>query len=164
MNERASFLCDVTGNTVTVYIRGEIDHHTAVLVRNGIDGMLFEKRPQRMILDLSAVGFMDSSGLGLIMGRLSVMKSLGGEMSIQNPSRETENILSLAGIQRLIPVAYTNGEERSENGAKKSYVQPEATLVSASMRKGASHGGRGQNRQRSKTSGRKGVKTPTTPA
>lgn len=122
MNERALFLYDTSGTTVTVYIRGEIDHHTAVSVRNGIDAMLFEKRPAKLILDLSAVGFMDSSGLGLIMGRLSVMTSLGGRMILRNPGREVQTILKLAGMERLIPIEYAaensaNGNARTEGGS-----------------------------------------------
>lgn len=107
LSEKASFVCDTAGKSITVYVRGEIDHHTAVVIRNGIDALLFEKRPAQLRLDLSAVGFMDSSGLGLIMGRLSVMKSLGGNLLLLNPSPETGRILSLAGMERLVPVAYT---------------------------------------------------------
>lgn len=107
MNEKASFVCDSTDKSLTIYVRGEIDHHSAVAIRNGIDALLFEKRPTQLRLDLSAVGFMDSSGLGLIMGRLSVMKELGGHLLIINPSRETQSILSLAGMERLVPIAYT---------------------------------------------------------
>ncbi len=167
MNERASFLCDITGNTITVYIRGEIDHHTAVIVRNGIDAVLFEKRPTRMILDLSAVGFMDSSGLGLIMGRLSVMKSLGGDMSVQNPSRETESILSLAGIERLISIEYTNTASEAPSSAltKKNYVPPEATTVSsARIRRGSARTARDKGEPCQKKPAGKRVKTPTTSA
>lgn len=115
LGEKASFVCDTSGKTVTVYVRGEIDHHTAVDVRNGIDAMLFEKRPNQLRLELSGVGFMDSSGLGLIMGRLSVMKALGGGLLLLNPSRETRRILSLAGIERIVPVAYT-GDHGKEQG------------------------------------------------
>ena len=129
MNERASFLCDTVGHVMTIYIRGEIDHHTAVSVRNRIDALLFEKRPGKMIMDLSEVGFMDSSGLGLIMGRLSVIRSFGGDMILQNPSRETRAILSLAGMERLIRIEYTReyasledkpseGEVSRKSGAK----------------------------------------------
>ena len=82
MGSRANFTYDVKGPIVTVWVSGEIDHHTAVSVRNGIDAVLFEKRPRRLVLDLSAVGFMDSSGLGLIMGRFSVMKELGGDLVV----------------------------------------------------------------------------------
>ena len=108
--ERAEFLCDTAGSILTVHVRGEIDHHTAASIRQGIDATLFEKRPKTLILDLSAVSFMDSSGLGLIMGRYSVMKELGGEMAVWNPSRETRAILSLAGMERLVRIEYPAGE------------------------------------------------------
>ena len=47
---------------------------------------------------------MDSSGLGLILGRYTNTKEVGGDLKIVNPSRETEKILALAGIERLIPI------------------------------------------------------------
>ena len=132
MNKQASFLCDAVGTTVTVYIRGEIDHHTAVSIRNGIDGMLFEKRPEKLILDLSGVSFMDSSGLGLIMGRLSVMKSLGGEMILQQPSRETATMLRLAGMERLLSIVYSEEEtpKKQAQQTKNPYVPPKAETMS----------------------------------
>ena len=104
--ERAEFLCDTAGSILSVHVRGEIDHHTASSIRQGIDATLFEKRPAKLILDLSAVSFMDSSGLGLIMGRYSVMKELGGEMVVWNPSPETRAILALAGMERLVRIDY----------------------------------------------------------
>lgn len=104
--ERATFVHDTAGSLLTVRIRGEIDHHTAVSIRQGIDGLLYERRPRKFMLDLSAVSFMDSSGLGLIMGRLALMRELGGEMVVWNPSRETRSILGLAGMEKLVRVEY----------------------------------------------------------
>lgn len=108
---RAEFLCDTAGSILSIRVRGEIDHHTAASIRQGIDATLFEKRPSKLILDLSAVSFMDSSGLGLIMGRYSVMKELGGEMTVWNPSPETRAILTLAGMERLVKILYPEGGE-----------------------------------------------------
>jgi hypothetical protein len=54
---------------------------------------------------------MDSSGLGLIMGRYSVMKELGGDMTVWNPSPETRAILTLAGMERLVKILYPEGGE-----------------------------------------------------
>ena len=124
---RAEFVCDTAGSILSIRIRGEIDHHTAAAIRQGIDATLFEKRPKTLILDLSAVGFMDSSGLGLIMGRYSVMKELGGEMTVWNPSPETRAILTLAGMERLVKIAYPQGEERTANGESSGHVQPSRT-------------------------------------
>ena len=113
--ERAEFLCDTAGSILSIHVRGEIDHHTASSIRQGIDTTLFEKRPTKLILDLSAVSFMDSSGLGLIMGRYSVMKELGGEMTVWNPSPETRAILKLAGMERLVRIEYPAGQEPRES-------------------------------------------------
>ncbi len=123
--ERASFVHDAAGSLLTVRIRGEIDHHTAVSIRRGIDGLLYERRPRKLILDLSAVSFMDSSGLGLIMGRLALIRELGGELMIWNPSRETRSILALAGMERLVRIEYpavpsgTSPSPRSRAGEPK---------------------------------------------
>ena len=124
---RAEFVCDTAGSILSIRIRGEIDHHTAAAIRQGIDATLFEKRPKTLILDLSAVGFMDSSGLGLIMGRYSVMKELGGEMTVWNPSPETRAILTLAGMERLVKISYPQGEEPTANGEASGHGQPSRT-------------------------------------
>lgn len=142
MNERAAFLCDTSGDTLIVYIRGEIDHHTAVGVRNGIDTVLFEKRPTRLILDLSGVGFMDSSGLGLIMGRLSVMRSLGGDILLREPGREIRAILSLAGMERLIPIEYGRDVEDTP---QKPCVPPRTAAKTVSRGSGGGSRSRRKN-------------------
>ena len=114
MGSRAEFVCDVAGCFLTVRIRGEIDHHTASTVRNGIDAALFDKRPRRLIMDLSGVTFMDSSGLGLIMGRYTVMKELGGDVVVYNPSREIQSILTLAGLERVVRVERVDSDKAAE--------------------------------------------------
>ena len=116
--ERAEFLCDTAGSILSIRVRGEIDHHTASSIRQGIDATLFEKRPTKLILDLSAVSFMDSSGLGLIMGRYSVMKELGGDMTVWNPSPETRAILTLAGMERLVRIEYPPGQAPADGATR----------------------------------------------
>ena len=133
-SERAQFLCDTAGSLLSVRVRGEIDHHTASAIRQGIDGVLFEKRPRKLILDLSAVSFMDSSGLGLIMGRYSVMKELGGEMTVWNPSRETRSILTLAGMERLVRIEYPPGSQ-PEEPSRASTLRPRTPSPRTSPRK-----------------------------
>lgn len=64
MNQRAEFTWKDTDGGLLVSVRGEIDHHTAAAIRTGMDALLFARRPARLVLDLSAVTFMDSSGLG----------------------------------------------------------------------------------------------------
>lgn len=109
MSQKAEYTWkDTDSGGVLVAVRGEIDHHTAVSIRTGIDALLFERRPSRLVLDLSAVTFMDSSGLGLIMGRFGVMRELGGSVCVRDPSPETRSILALAGMERMVRIEYTH--------------------------------------------------------
>ena len=138
--DRARILCDTAGSILSVRVRGEIDHHTASEIRRGIDAILFEKRPKQLILDLSAVSFMDSSGLGLIMGRYSVMKELEGEMIVWNPSPETRSIMTLAGMERMVRIEYPTVEEVPAAGgaAEESAVKTEAVRTASRRPQAAS--------------------------
>ena len=92
------------GEALEIRVSGEIDHHCAVAVRAGIDDVLAARRPPRVFLELSGVSFMDSSGLGLIMGRYSLMRKIGGELSVMNPNKRIIDIFELAGLQRMIKI------------------------------------------------------------
>lgn len=102
-----SFIFTEEGDVLIVKILGEIDHHCAVAVRGEIDELIYKCRPKILKLDLSSVGFMDSSGLGLIMGRYSLMSKLGGDTVVSDPSEGTLKILTLAGIGKIIKIERT---------------------------------------------------------
>ena len=87
--------------TLTALLSGEIDHHTAQAIRENIDETASKTKPQRLILDFSKVQFMDSSGVGLIMGRYKLMQLLGGKLVIANLPPKIEKVVSLAGLDRL---------------------------------------------------------------
>lgn len=89
---------------LTLTVHGDIDHHSAKELRETIDAALFYHRPQTLRLVLSEVSFMDSSGLGLILGRYTRMKELGGEMVLVTPTRQIMKILTLAGIEKTLTV------------------------------------------------------------
>ena len=93
--------------TLTIFIERDIDHHNAADLRLEIDRAI-ELMPAREIrLDFDSVEFMDSSGLGLILGRYTKIRDLQGSMKIEDPSKEIEKILTLAGVDRLIPIVKT---------------------------------------------------------
>ncbi|MBE6633446.1 MAG: STAS domain-containing protein [Ruminococcaceae bacterium] len=92
------------GDAMVVRIGGEIDHHGAVAVRSGIDRVLATRRPPRVYLELSGVSFMDSSGLGLIMGRYALVKRYGGAMAVLDPSPAVIRIIRLAGMDKMVPI------------------------------------------------------------
>ena len=101
---RATFTYEESGYFLRVKLKGDIDHHSAVAVRSGMDSLLYKVRPRRLYLDLSGVEFMDSSGLGLIMGRCALMKELGGDLVVCNPCGGVERVIKLAGLERYVRV------------------------------------------------------------
>lgn len=95
---------------LTVVIKGEIDHYSAVWVRVEIDSKIAEFRPKLTVLDLSSIDFMDSSGIGLIMGRYTRMQSIGGELSVRSPSERVKKIIELSGLCKIVKIE-NGGEE-----------------------------------------------------
>ena len=100
------------GGQVTVRICGEIDHHSAPVIRERIDACIDEKRPKSIALDLSGVSFMDSSGLGLVLGRYKKASRCGCTMTILDPSRGVDKIFSMAGLERIIKIERKRDNER----------------------------------------------------
>ena len=100
--ENNSLKFDFNDGVLRVAIVGEINHHSAVFVRQEIDEKIQELRPQNLVLDLADTPFMDSSGLGLIMGRYQLMKDFGGTLAIANPSAGHKKLFKLAGLNKLI--------------------------------------------------------------
>jgi stage II sporulation protein AA (anti-sigma F factor antagonist) len=110
-----SLKCITSGRSLTIYLEGDIDHHNARTVRSKIDTKLYIQRPDELVLDLSRVNFMDSSGLGLILGRYNRLKSLGAELYLESPTVPIEKILHLAGVERIIPILKKDQKERSQH-------------------------------------------------
>jgi len=98
---------EVDGSLI-IYLEGDIDHHTAAPARSRIDTKLYLTRPRELILDLSNVHFMDSAGLGLILGRFTKASEMGIGFRIINPSIQIQKILDLAGMARLVPISVTS--------------------------------------------------------
>ena len=98
--------CEIslTDNTILAVLDGEIDHHTAKMIREEIDSQIENSLCKTLIIDFSDVSFMDSSGIGLIMGRYKLMKQRQGEVKIKNPSPNTLRVLKLAGMDRLTKI------------------------------------------------------------
>ena len=86
---------------LTVKLKGEIDHNSAAKLRTAIDSQINALRPKLLELDFSKVGFMDSSGIGLIMGRYRSMGLIGGKIKVINVPENIGRIISLSGISSL---------------------------------------------------------------
>ena len=108
------FESEFSDGVLKITLHGEIDHHSAVSTRASIDAKIYELRPKELVLDLSSIDFMDSSGLGLVMGRYALMQKLSGELFVVNPSERALKIFELAGLSRIIKVKDTKGDETNE--------------------------------------------------
>ena len=95
---------EIKGDTVIAKIDGEIDHHRAKGLRESMDGRIYADRPKCFMADMSGVTFMDSSGLGLILGRFTLCRELGIDFCLLSPSAEVMKIIDLAGAGRLIRI------------------------------------------------------------
>ena len=111
-DKKPGFDSDFNGEQLKIKLRGEIDHHSAVSVRSSIDDMIRRFRPSTLVIDMSAVDFMDSSGLGLILGRYTKAVELGILFKVANPSPQIRKILDLAGTERLIKIEHMPHEQR----------------------------------------------------
>ena len=89
------------GNTAIAYLSGEIDHHSAALLREEIDFSVEQTLPETLILDFNKVTFMDSSGIGLVMGRYKLMQSIGGQVRVENPKPRIKKMMELSGLKLL---------------------------------------------------------------
>ena len=86
---------------VTVHLSGEIDHHTAGQWRQQIDYTVSRGHATTLRMDFADVSFMDSSGVGLIMGRYRLMSGCGGRLIIDGASERMETMMRMAGLDRL---------------------------------------------------------------
>ena len=90
-----------SGDCITAYLKGDIDHHSARGIREDIDALVQMKQPALLKLDFSGVSFMDSSGIGLIMGRYRMMALYGGTIKVVNVPAELEKMMLLSGLNAL---------------------------------------------------------------
>ena len=93
-----------TEDTLKIVLNGEIDHHTAKGMREAIDRRIMEDHPGVLMLDFTNVEFMDSSGLGLVIGRYRLMKELSGRVEIVNATERIKNILKIAGAGKYVQI------------------------------------------------------------
>lgn len=105
--------------TMIAYLSGEIDHHTAAEIRAAIDTRIEGAHPSLLILDFANISFMDSSGIGLVMGRYKLMKEIGGQILVTNPSFHIKRVMILAGLDRLAVIDNKKQPQRSDYVGKK---------------------------------------------
>ena len=86
------------GELLFVYIAGEIDHHSAKPLREQIDNAVILHRPKHLVLDFQHVSFMDSSGVGLVLGRYRLMQQYRGTVELRHVSGQTKRMMQMSGV------------------------------------------------------------------
>ncbi len=94
---------------LTAKITGEIDHHSAKWLRMDIDTAINDMKPRLLKLDFSGVTFMDSSGVGLVMGRNANMKEIEGQVELVNMPSFIERVMAIAGMDKLTGTDFSKG-------------------------------------------------------
>ena len=102
---------------LTVYLTGELDHHAAGPMREETDKSLLLYRPKTLILDFSGLSFMDSSGVGFVMGRYKKAAELSCTTVVEGLTPQHERIMRLSGLSQL--VEFRNSSEPKENAHSK---------------------------------------------
>ena len=97
--------------TLTVELSGEIDHHVADRLRNDIDTEMQFYDAEHLVFDFSKVTFMDSSGIGVVLGRYKKVNAWGGTVIIQNASRLVKQILDMSGVFTLMDYVDTDEDK-----------------------------------------------------
>ncbi|MBR5012580.1 MAG: anti-sigma factor antagonist [Clostridia bacterium] len=93
----------VYNNTLYVLLSGELDEHSAVSARIKLDEMFDGKGFRQIIIDLSELDFMDSTGIGVLIGRYKKMKDKNIPIYICNPSNHAEKIFKMTGLYEIMP-------------------------------------------------------------
>ena len=95
---------DEVDKLLTCQITEEIDHHTTEKIRRILDDEIERYIPKMMVFDFDKVSFMDSAGIGMILGRYKMMRMLGGSMEMINVNSNVRKIFEMSGIPKIIQI------------------------------------------------------------
>ncbi|BFH61725.1 anti-sigma F factor antagonist [Paenibacillus azoreducens] len=99
--------------TLIVRLSGELDHHTADHVRLQLDESIQRGQIEHLVLSFKHLQFMDSSGLGVILGRYKLIKSKGGKMALCDVNEAVYRLLDMSGLFKIMPIYDNEGQALS---------------------------------------------------
>jgi stage II sporulation protein AA (anti-sigma F factor antagonist) len=94
----------MAGKTLVVRMRGELDHHTVDILRTQIDERVAGGQAANILFNFQAVDFMDSSGLGMVLGRYKAVMEKGGRVLACSLQPPVQRVFELSGLLTRIPV------------------------------------------------------------
>ncbi len=90
--------------TLLIEITEEIDHHEADKLRRKIDENITRYMPRKVIFDFNKVSFMDSAGIGMVIGRYKMVNMIGGTTQMKNVKKSIRKIFEMSGVSKIIPI------------------------------------------------------------
>ncbi len=93
---------EIIENCLIITLGEDLDHHNAVSIREQADKIIMSRNIKYIIFDFSETDFMDSSGIGAIMGRYKKVNSMGGSVFVTGISKNIDRILKLSGIYKIV--------------------------------------------------------------
>lgn len=102
-------LYEVRGENLFIYLPEELDHHNAKMITEQSDWYIVSNKIKNIIFNFKRTNFMDSSGIGVIMGRYKLVKSRGGEITVTNINNSIDRILTISGLYKIVNKTVTSG-------------------------------------------------------
>ena len=90
-------------HTLTIFLCGELDEHAANRARNKIDDAIFQPGITTVVFDMQHLSFMDSTGIGVLIGRYKKLKARGIPVCVKNTSAQIDKIFNMAGLYTIMP-------------------------------------------------------------
>ena len=90
------------GPRLLVQLSGELDHHSAEQTRIMLDTLLRDVTVHELVLDLSGMSFMDSAGLGVVLGRFRKLSMRGGKLIVKGVNPSIDRIFQMSGLYAIV--------------------------------------------------------------
>ena len=96
------FSSNAYNDVIVISLNGELDEKSAGITRDYLDKQIREARYRRMILDFAKVGFMDSTGIGVLLGRYKLITRAGAELCVTNLNAQIDKVFRISGLYQII--------------------------------------------------------------
>ncbi len=92
----------ISGDTMVVELTRELDHHNSVSIREEIDRHIYSGQVRNIVFDFKNTTFMDSSGVGVILGRHRILKNVGGVIAVANINKSVDRLFMISGLYKIV--------------------------------------------------------------
>ena len=94
----------IAGTTLLIHLPAEVDHHSSEQIRKETDRLVQSRNIRCILFDFERTTFMDSSGIGMLIGRYKLLRFLGGAVLAVRVSERMQRILTMSGIYKIIDI------------------------------------------------------------